>query len=116
MLPPAARDLLRTSDRDHRHCKVACATSCPFVVESTISEQEVNLEAISADTVESALDHVGFPLVAADVRERQCHRFPVGDDICGVVAVTHRGTVGWYSFAEFTVVFVGRAVIRVIDR
>jgi hypothetical protein len=54
--------------------------------------------------------------VAADVRERQCHRFPVGDDICGVVAVTHRGTVGWYSFAEFTVVFVGRAVIRVIDR
>ena len=38
-----------------------------FVVEAAITEQKLGFEWVSADTVEDALDRVGFLLVAADV-------------------------------------------------
>jgi hypothetical protein len=102
-------------DGDYRRCKVTCATNHPFIVEATISEQQVDFEGMGADAVERVLDRVGLLLVAANIGKRQRHWLTVRDDVGGAVAVTGRGSVDWRGFAKFTAVLVGGAVVRIID-
>ena len=102
-------------DRNDGCSDLPCLADDLFVVETAVSQQEVDFEGVGGDAVEDVFDRVGLLFVAADVCHGECDRLAVGDDVDSTVAMTCGCTVFGSHPTEFAVVLVVRAVIGVID-